>query len=76
MKTYIFRNKRNENKYIEVKVYKDGHIYVKQFMKWYTTRGIVKNYLASRSNKGRAYRYNKNSLSELLEDYTYLNEVA
>lgn len=73
MKHRVYRNKRNEHKYIEVKIYNDGHVYIKQFMFWYTSTGVVLNYLASRTNKGTAHRITKKSLNELLEDYTICN---
>ena len=65
-----YRNKRNEHKFIEVVIYKCGHVYIKQFMFWYTPHGTVKNYLVGRSNRGCAQRISKRSLNTLLEDYS------
>lgn len=57
-----YRNKRNENKFIEV--HNDGHYHntVKQFMEW---KNGVKNILGDR----RLHRWRKGNLMELLEDY-------
>lgn len=62
-----FQNTRNEHKYIEVKVGKDGHTYSRQYMLWNTERGEVKNYIGSR--KGRYFRSSRRSLTSILEDY-------
>lgn len=58
----VYRNKRNENKYIEV--HNDGHYHntVKQFMKW---PNGVKNLIGDRC----LHRWRRNNLNELLEDY-------
>lgn len=73
MKHRFYRNKYNEHKFVEVKIYKCGHIYIKQFMFWYTSHGVVKNYLASKSNKGTAHRVSKKTLDSILEDYSICN---
>lgn len=69
MKTRIYQNKENEHKFVQVKIYKDGHIYIKPFMFWYTQGGIVINYLGSRSNRGCSHRVTKNTLNKILTDY-------
>lgn len=58
----IYRNKRNENKYIEV--HNDGHYHnsVKQFLKW--SNGV--KYL---TGDRCLHRWKINNLKELLEDY-------
>lgn len=73
MKHRIYRNKCNEHKFIEVKIYDCGHVYIKQFMFWYTSTGVVINYLASRSKRGVAHRISKKTLNQILEDYTICN---
>lgn len=68
MKKTILRNKRNENKYIEVKYYSDGHYYFNPYMEW---NNGVKNYLGAtlRQKKGYSRRGTKKYLIMLLEDY-------
>lgn len=58
----LFRNKRNENKYIEV--HSDGHYHntVRQFMSW---GNGVKNLLGDK----KLHRIRKKVLEEMLEDY-------
>ena len=63
-----YRNKRNENKYLETKKYKDGHTVHRGYMKWDTPRGEVKNYMGSKSNRGRWFRTNKNTLNDIVQD--------
>lgn len=63
MTTVVFyRNKWNENKYVEV--HNDGHYHnsVRQFMKW---KNGVKNLLGDRI----LHRWKISHLNELLEDY-------
>ena len=60
----IYRNNRNENKFIEVVRYDCGHYHAVQFMKW----GDIVNRLGSRT--GRRFRFRKGSLNEILADYT------
>lgn len=63
--TKIYRNKRNENKFIEVR--NDGHYHntVRQFMFWEKTG--VKNLLGDRS----LHRWTARNLKALLEDYEF-----
>lgn len=60
--TKIYRNKRNENKFIEVR--NDGHYHntVRQYMFW---KNGVKNLLGDRC----FHRWKAGNLKELLEDY-------
>ena len=68
--TRTFRNKRNENKFIETRVTNDGHTEFRQYMYWDTDRGPVQNYYTSKSNRGRWHRARKEWLNNLLtEDY-------
>lgn len=64
-KLTIYRNKRNENKYIEVVRYGCGHYYAVQFMQW---NNGVKNKLGSRT--GRRFRFLKGTLDTILAEYT------
>lgn len=59
--TKYYRNKRNGNKYLEVK--NDGYYHntVRQFLQW----GKTKNYTGDRC----LHRWRINSLRALLEDY-------
>lgn len=72
MKTVVkvYRNKRNNNKYIEV--YNDGHYHnsVRQYIEHNQKVagrkvGIVRNY----TGDGSLHRWRKCNLKELLEDY-------
>lgn len=63
-KTEVYRNNRNENKFIEVVRYASGNYYAVQFMKW----GDVVNKLGSRT--GKRFRFRKGTLDEILSDYT------
>ena len=65
----VYQNKRNPNKFVEVKKGADGHSYVRQYMKWDTDNGEVKNYNASKSNRGRYYRATQKTINQILEDY-------
>lgn len=65
-----YRNRRNENKFIETKKYKDGHSVARQYMKWETPEGTVKNYSGAKDAKrGRWHRAGKQSQELMLEDY-------
>lgn len=59
----LYRNKRNEHKFIEVR--NDGHYHntVRQFMFW--KENGVKNLLGDRN----LHRWRAGNLKELLEDY-------
>lgn len=63
-----FKNKRNENKYLETKKYKDGHTVSRQYMKWDMPEGEVKNYMGSKTNRGRWYRTGQQTLNNIVED--------
>lgn len=62
----IYRNKRNEYKFLEV--HNDGHFHnaVRQFMKW---DNGVKNF----TGDGKLHRWRKANLMELLADYSLVN---
>lgn len=64
-----YRNRRNENKFIETKKYDDGHSVARQYMEWDTPQGKVRNYSGSASNKGRWHRASQHSRDMMLEDY-------
>ena len=65
-----FRNRRNPNKYIEVKKANDGHSYARQYMKWDTPEGEVKNYTGAKDAKrGRYHRSTRQTIDQMLEDY-------
>lgn len=71
----LYRNNRNENKYIEVKKSSDGHTWYRSFMFWNTDRGPVKNYYTSKSNKGRWHRGTQESVKKMLEDYKMVESI-
>lgn len=65
-----YRNKRNRNKYIEVR--NDGYYHntVRQFMlwtyrKWNSVQSVTKNF----TGDGHLRRWRKGNLNDLLEDY-------
>lgn len=65
-----YRNRRNPNKYIEVKKGNDGHSYARQYMEWDTPEGRVKNYTGAKDAKrGRYQRSRRDSIDQMLEDY-------
>ena len=64
MEKRIYRNLRNEHKYIEAVRYSCGHYYAVQYMLW---PNGVKNKLGSRT--GRRFRFLKGTLTEILQDY-------
>lgn len=65
--TKIYRNKRNKNKFIEVR--NDGHYHntVRQYMFW--KNAGVKNLLGDRC----PHRWKARNLKALLEDYELVN---
>lgn len=70
MRKQIYQNTRNKNKYIEVVRYACGHYYAVQFMQW----GNVINKLGTRT--GRRFRFRKQSLAGILEDYVPVGGAA
>lgn len=65
-----YRNRRNPNKYIEVKKGNDGHSYARQYMEWDTPDGAVKNYTGAKDAKrGRYFRARRATIDQMLEDY-------
>lgn len=64
-----YQNRKNENKFIETKKYNDGHSVARQYMKWDTPEGEVKNYMGSKSNRGRWFRAGQHTRDMMLEDY-------
>ena len=66
MSRTIYRNDRNENKYLDVVRYADGHNYVDQYMAW----GSVVNYNGGKMGRRHRRRVNKRLLNEILADYT------
>lgn len=81
MKRYIrstedktYQNKRNSNKFIETRKYDDGHTVARQYLKWDTPNGEVKNYTGAKDAKrGRYHRATRNTLNSMLEDYDELD---
>ena len=72
-----YRNKRNENKYVEVKKGNDGHSYSRLYMKWDTPEGEVKNYTGAKDAKrGRYYRTNLDTIDQILDDYDEVEESS
>ncbi len=65
-----YRNRRNPNKYIEVKKGNDGHSYARQYMEWDTPSGKVKNYTgAADPKRGRYSRATRDTIDQMTEDY-------
>lgn len=67
-----FRNKRNENKYIQRKKYDDGHTYARQYMEWDTPEGVVHNPMGTK--KGGYHRFAQTRLNDVLDDYDEVEE--
>lgn len=77
MKTKIklYRNKQNQNKYIEV--HNDGHYHnsVRQFMEWkYRKRGVLLSTTRNYTGDGVLHRWKKENLTELLKDYEEVSD--
>ena len=71
-----YRNRRNPNKYIEVKKGNDGHSYARQEWEWDTPEGKVKNYTGAKDAKrGRYSRTRRDTLDQMLEDYDRIDDV-
>lgn len=68
MECYEFFNKRNVNKRIEVRRYKDGHYVARQYMKF--DNGVI-NLLGD----GCLHRWTKKNLAFLLTDYS-INRIS
>lgn len=74
-KTY--QNKKNPNKFIETRKYDDGHTVARQYMKWETPDGEVKNYTGAKDAKqGRYHRASKATLDSMLEDYDEIETAS
>ncbi len=72
-----YQNKRNPNKFIETKKYKDGHTVARQYMKWDTPNGEVKNYTGAKDAKrGRYFRTDKATLHDMLDDYDEIESTS
>lgn len=66
----IYRNKQNENKYLEV--HRDGHSHatVRQFMLWrYKKNGVLLSETKNFTGDGLLHRWKSESLKNLLVDY-------
>lgn len=72
MKIEVWRNNRNENKYFNLKHYKDGHYYFKPYMAF--SNGVINN-LGQRLNHDRYFRTSKRWFDMIQEDYTKIGEV-
>lgn len=74
---HTYRNRRNPNKYVEVKKSSDGHSYVRQYMEWDTDQGKVKNYSGAKNPKqGRYSRATQSTISQILEDYDEITSTS
>lgn len=63
MEIKTYRNRRNDNKYIDVKHTNDHHYLWRQRMVW----GKITNHVGT--PKGGFRRMNKKAINEVLEDY-------
>lgn len=71
MRTYIYQNKQNGNKYIILKRYDCGHYYWQQYMQWETPRGTVINWNGNTRNRRHLRRVRRAWWEQvLLADYT------
>jgi len=71
----LYQNKKNKNKYIEVKRSADGHSWFRPFVYWNTDQGPVKNYSGSKTNRGRYHRATKDTLKKVLDEYVQVDDV-
>lgn len=68
--TKIYRNKRNENKFLEV--HNDGYYHntVRQYMEWkHRKKGVVLSVVKNFTGDGVLRRWRIGNLNELLADY-------
>lgn len=73
MEIKVYRNKRNENKYLDVKKTKCSHFYIRQYMYW--KENGVQNFIGNK--KGYFIRTTKSRhLNDLLEDYVLIGKYA
>ena len=66
----IYRNKRNDNKFLEV--HNDGHYHntVRQYMEWkYRKKGVLLSVTKNFTGDGVLRRWRIENLKELLSDY-------
>lgn len=69
--TAIYRNNRNENKYIEVRDDGYSHWTVRQYMFWQCRRnGVILSETKNFTGDGILHRWRKENLAQLLADYT------
>lgn len=76
MKDYIYQNKRNDNKFIEVRRYKDGHYVWKQYITHYISNSFISvTYTGcslKRIHRGVWHRVSKKTMLEVLQDYNWV----
>lgn len=73
----IYRNTRNEHKFIEIHNDGYGHNSVKQFMYWNKdpiTGNLIKKAIKNITGDQKLHRWNKANLQKLLRDYELINE--
>ena len=71
MTVFIYRNIRNNHKYLRVAKYNSGgRLYVKQFMQF---ENGVSYGLGGKTSKGRGGKINKSSLLPILSDYVLVS---
>lgn len=70
MSIATYRNKRNPNKFIQVKRYARGEYWFRQFIKVETAWGTVINYMGTHNNSGAFHKNGIRSMRQVLtEDY-------
>lgn len=72
MKIEVWRNKRNENKYFNLKHYKDGHYYFKPYMAF--PNGVV-NLIGQGLHHNMYFRTSKRWFNMIQEDYIKIGEI-
>lgn len=72
MKYWLYQNRHNEHKFLEIKRYDDGHYVWRQFMKW---DNGVKNYVGSKT--GRFFRVSIETIKDVIMSYIWItSDVA
>lgn len=64
---WVYRNRDNNNKYLDVRQHKDGRIYVRQFMRWSADDSATGKEVVNPTGDARlhiVYKRNKNSVLE------------
>ena len=79
MRDYTYQNKKNPNKFIQIRRYADGHFVWKQYIRHFVNTFFeCRNYTGcslKQVTKGVWHRINKVTMLSVLEDYTLVEAL-